>query len=133
MADRFKRRATVARFHRLQDYETGTSTPAEALDLLDIRSYQIETRVEKGLDIEAVSRISLQKRLQSYSWIPFSLYPDLEVDSVQWSDGTPVNFHRPEDSFDLWLEVGDAPDPMATLDVYYEGDMMDRPQGLWIR
>ncbi|MEM7416878.1 MAG: M1 family aminopeptidase [Gemmatimonadota bacterium] len=132
-ADRTKRRSTVARFHRLQDYETGTSIPEEALDLIDIRSYQIETRIDDGLDLEAVARMNLEKRLGSYEWIPFSLYPELEVDSVRWSDGQPVTYYRPEESFDLWLQITDIPDPSATLDVYYQGDMMDRPQGLWVQ
>lgn len=131
--DRGKRRRTISRFHRLADYETGRSTPAEGLDLIDIRSYEIDTRIDRGLDLEGHARINLSLRLGSYSWVPFRLFSALEVDSIRWSDGEPVAFHRPDDSSALWIDLSAAGTELRALDVFYQGDMMDRPQDLWVQ
>lgn len=131
--DRGKGRRTISQFHRLEDYETGRSAPEEALDLIDIRSYEINTRIDDGLDLEGHARVQLSLRLGSYSWVPFRLFSALEVDSIQWSDGEAVNFHRPEESSALWMDLSAAGSETRALDVFYQGDMMDRPQQMWVQ
>ncbi len=131
--ERGKRRSLMTRFHRQVDYSTGRSLPQEALDLVKIHSYDIETDIEGGLDLTGRAAATLSRMQATYDWVPFSLYSELEVDSVRWSDGTPAAFYRPDDSSDLWVDVSAIPEETADLVFHYSGDMMDRPQDLWVQ
>lgn len=132
-ADGVKRPEVVARFHRAADYATGRSLPQDALDLVEIHDYDIHTEIEGGLDVHGRARLSLTRRDPAQRWIPFRLFYDFEIDSLRWEDGTEAPFYRPDDSSDLWVDFGTVPTDRTTLSFFYEGDMMDRPQGLWIQ
>ncbi len=132
-ADRAKRPVPVTRFHRRSDYETGRSIPQEALDLIRVTGYDIDTRVRGNLDLEARATMAFERLQARYSWIPFRLFYELQVDSVVWGDGTPARFHRPKEATDLWVDFGTMPGGVDRLTFHYRGDMMDRPQGLWIQ
>ncbi|HEX7917967.1 MAG TPA: hypothetical protein VF454_01115, partial [Gemmatimonadales bacterium] len=60
-------------------------------------------------------------------WVPFSLYFDLDVDSVTWN-GAPAVYDKGPDAYYLWVR---APGPLQegetpVLTVYYHGDLMAR-------
>ena len=131
--ERGKRRSLMTRFHRQVDYTTGRSLPQEALDLVSIHGYDIETEIEGGLDLVGRAAATVSRMQASYDWVPFSLYSDLDVDSVQWGDGTPASYYRPDDHSDLWVDVSGIPAETADLVFHYSGDMMDRPQDLWVQ
>ncbi len=132
--DRVKRPEVVSRFHRVSDYSTGRSLPQNALDLVAISNWDIETWIEDGLDLEGRATATLQRLSGTYSWVPFRLFSELEVQSVATSDGTPLPYYRPKDSSDLWVDLSTL-SAGADSDVVfrYEGDMMDRPQDLWVQ
>lgn len=131
--ERGKRRSLMARFHRQVDYTTGRSLPQEALDLVKIHGYDIETEIEGGLDLTGRAAASMSRMQAGFDWVPFSLYSDLDVDSIRWGDGSPVAYYRPDDSSDLWVDVSSLPAETADLVFHYSGDMMDRPQDLWVQ
>jgi hypothetical protein len=126
-------REVVARFHQRSDYETGRSMPQEALDLVRVESYEIESTIAENLDYNAVTRAKLIIPSTLHDWIPFYLYPELLVDSVTWGDGTPARFFRPEESQDLWVDIAAVQEGPAELAFHYHGDLLERPmRDLWI-
>lgn len=128
-----KRRWLMSSFHRQADYSTGRSIPQEALDVIRIHHYDIETRIDDDLDLTGRATATLTRAQAAYDWIPFSLHSELEVDSVRWADGTPVPHYRPEDRSDLWLDLSSMPGDTARITFHYAGDMMDRPRDLWVQ
>lgn len=130
---REKRPSLMVRFHRQGDYSTGTSLPQEALDLLSISSYDIETDIDDGLDMVGRATARVTRRHPGLVWLPFRLYEELGVDSIRWGDGTAAPHYRPEDSPDLWVDFSAMPDDTAALTFYYRGEMMERPENLWVR
>lgn len=130
--ERDKRRSIMSSFHRQVDYTTGRSVPREALDLVRIHAYDIETWIDDGLDLVGRATATISRLQEGYDWVPFRLYSELEVDSLRWDDGSPVAYYRPEDSQDLWVDFSTIPSDTARLTFHYEGDMMDRPRDLWV-
>ncbi len=61
-------------------------------------------------------------------WVPFHIYPKMELDSARWSDGSPAEVYLGKDSPYLWvrldrrLERGET----RTLRLAYRGDLIDR-------
>ena len=132
-ARRVKRREVVARFHRALDYQSGTSLPDEALDVLSVPHYDIETHIDDDLDLTGRATARVRRLADGHTWIPFSLYSTLEVDSVRWADGKAAAYYRPEESSDLWVDFSSAPSEEGELTFHYSGDMMDRPENLWVQ
>jgi len=131
--DRGKRREVVAQFHRQADYATGTSAQQEDLDLIRITSYDIETSIEGNLDLVGRATATLLRLAPTYDWIPFSLFDELEVDSIRWGDGSPVDFYRADDTSDLWVDFSTADVDGSQLTFHYSGDMLEKVQRqLWI-
>ncbi|MDX1494595.1 MAG: hypothetical protein R3253_11075, partial [Longimicrobiales bacterium] len=130
---RGKRRSLMVRFHRQADYSSGRSISQEGLDLIKVHGYDIETDIEGGLDLTGRATATVSRLQASYDWIPFRLYSELDVDSVRWENGDPVAYYRPDDSADLWVDVSTIPSDTAGLVFHYNGDMMDRPQGMWVQ
>lgn len=132
-ADRVDAAETVAQFHRAADYATGRSLPQEALDLVAVHDYDIHTRIEGNLDIKGRARVGVTHLNPDQRWIPFRLFFELEVDSVRWEDGSTAGWYRPDESSDVWIDFATAPAQQSALVFHYEGDMLDRPQGLWVQ
>ena len=132
-SERNKNRRTVTAFHRASDYQTGRSIPQEALDLIRVTATDIDTEIEGGLDLNGRATVEFERLQTRYDWIPFRLYSELDVEEVVWADGTPADFHRPDESSLIWVHVGRVAEGPGALTFVYEGDMLDRPQGLWIQ
>lgn len=131
-ADRVDRPETVVQFHRESDYASGRSIPQEALDLVAITEYSIDTQVDDRLELAGRARVRLRRLQQSYDWVPFRLFSELKVDSIQWEDGSAAPFQRAGKSEDLWVDVSGAPADGGLLTFHYAGKMMERPRGLWV-
>ena len=125
-------REVVSSFHRRSDYETGRSLPQEALDLVRVDGYDIEAWIEDDLDFRARAAVRLTP-LGEYGWIHLTLHEELDVDTLRWSDGSPVAHHRPQESSALWIDLGGAPEGPLELTVDYHGDILEQEQGLWVR
>jgi hypothetical protein len=127
-----KRREIVAQFHQAADIANGRSTPPEGLDLIKISSYDIETTIDDDLALTGRATAHLVRRAATYDWIPFQLYPTLEVDSVRWGDGTAAAFERPEESSDLWVDFSGSPPGEVQLTFFYSGEIAEQPRDLWV-
>lgn len=125
-------REVVTQFHQRADYEQGGSRPQEALDLVRVQHYDVESTIESNLDFSAVATATLQRVATDHRWIPFSLFSELEVDSLRWADGSAATFHRPKEHSDLWVDFASAPADSTTLTFFYEGDLLDRERDLWV-
>ena len=102
-------RENVVRFHKRSDYATGRSIPQEALDLVVADRYDIDTTVRENLEVVGRATLHLALQAEGHRWVPFSLYGELEVDSVRWSDGSTVPFARGKEAPDVWVDVSGAP------------------------
>lgn len=132
-SERGKARTLVTSFHRQADYTTGRSIPQEGLDLIDITHYDIETDIDDDLDLVGRATATVTRRRDGYDWIPFRLYSELEVDSVRWDGGEVAAHYRGKETQDLWIDLAAMPAETAGLTFHYSGDMMSRPQDLWVQ
>ena len=132
-AHRAKAREVVAQFHRQADYTSGRSMPQEGLDLISVSTYDIHTTIDEDLDVVGRATLDVIRIQNRYDWIPFRLYFDLQVDSARWGDGSNATFHRPKESSDLWLDYSTAPSESTTLTFHYSGELMDKPNDLWVQ
>jgi hypothetical protein len=125
-------REVVSQFRGRKEIAAGSSISQEDLDLIRVDHYDIESTIEDNLDytgkaVEHVLRVD-----DAHPWVPFTLYPDLKVDSVRWVGGPTVAFVQPEKSGALWVDLSAAPANASDLAFYYHGDILDRPRGLWV-
>lgn len=125
-------REVVTQFHQQADYKGGMSQPQEALDLVRVSHYDIESTFASNLDFSATATLTVQRVATDHAWIPFRLYYELEVDSIRWGDGTPAAFYRPKESIDLWIDFASAPSDSTQLTFFYGGDLCDQYQDLWV-
>lgn len=126
-----KRRETVVRFHKRSDYQTGRSIPQEALDLVVADRYDVDTTVRDNLEVVGRATIHMKHQAEGHAWVPFSLYGELEVDSVLWSDGSEAPYARGKEASDVWVDVSGAPADPAELTFHYHGKLLERPPRLW--
>src|SRR2546430_10265620 len=82
--------------------------------------------ISKGLAFSAVTTTRLTARRPGASWARFSLFSELDVDSVHEGRGRAVSIYRTKKSSDLWVRFDPAPRPGDTvaLRVAYHGDLM---------
>jgi len=122
----------VSQFNKESDYTAGSSLPQEALDLVAVDQYELDSTIDDGLHYAGVAVEHVRRLVESHPWVPFTLYPDLKVDSVRWVHGPAVPFVRPKDSPVLWLDLSTSPQDTPELAFYYHGDFIDRSKGLWV-
>jgi hypothetical protein len=89
---------------------------------------QLPSSLDGGVTFSATGALTLRvPEGRSGPWVPFGLYPELDIDSVRWN-GTPVPFYKNHDGSVLWVR---APGPLLetehpTLVVGYHGSLIDR-------
>ncbi len=125
-------REIVTSFERAEHRDLADPPAPEEGDLLDISHFDIEIRIEGNLDVEVRAVGTLEPT--EFSLIPFGLLPSLEVQSIAWADGTPVEWYRPDGDYsDLWVDLGDRAGQGGDLVFTYEsGDMLARPDDLFV-
>ncbi|HVX89347.1 MAG TPA: M1 family aminopeptidase, partial [Gemmatimonadales bacterium] len=85
-------------------------------------------QLDGGVSFSAKAEMRLSIPVRGYGpWIPFLLYPELDVDSATWN-GTPIPFDKPDDAYYLWVRAPEASREGDTpvLTVYYHGDLLAR-------
>lgn len=110
---------------QLEEHPAWMTREAEALH------YVVRMDVEELDEISAEADVMLTPNVPGGSWIEASLYYELEVDSVQWGDGSPVVYDRPDDDVSaLWIKLPEdaAEGELLTLKVWYHGDVIDQEE-----
>lgn len=85
-------------------------------------------QLDGGVSFSAKAEAHLVVPPRGYGpWIPFLLFPELDVDSATWN-GARIEFDKPDDAYYLWVR---APGPLTegdtpVLTLYYHGDLMAR-------
>jgi hypothetical protein len=125
-------REVVAQFPSRDECAAGSSVQQEDLDLVRVDHYDIESTLDNDLDYTGRAIEHVQRGDSSYPWVPFTLYPDLRVDSVRWVAGPDVAFVQPKESGALWVDLSAAPADPSDLAFYYHGDLLDRRQGFLV-
>src|SRR5438309_3656254 len=117
---------TVAEFRRAEDLKDTTTTDPARGQAFKLVAYRIEATIAKGLAFSAVTTTRLTARRPGASWARFSLFSDLDVDSVREERGRAVSIYRTKKSSDLWVRFDPAPRPGDTvaLRVAYHGDLI---------
>src|SRR5207247_871715 len=89
-------------------------------------AYGIEATIAKGLGFSAVTTTRLTARRPGATWARFSLFSELDVDSVREEAGRAVSIYRTKKNSDLWVRFDPAPRPGDTLAlrVAYHGDLI---------
>jgi Peptidase family M1 domain len=102
---------------------------------IDITNYSIESNIDVGLDFSAKVIIDFSCLTQKQKWIYFSLYEELEVDSIIWANGNYANFTREDDGWQIWVELdsnSNKANVLQSLTIYYNGDLLERMEHFWI-
>ncbi|MEO6068279.1 MAG: M1 family aminopeptidase [Gemmatimonadales bacterium] len=113
-----------------------TDRPAPPRDArrrqVSVARYVLDVRMPQALDggvsFAATADAHLQVPDDGYGpWIPFFLYPELDVDSARWN-GAQIEVYKNNDAYYMWvraptrLERGDTP----VLRLNYHGDLLER-------
>src|SRR5947209_18328052 len=106
---------SVAEFLRAVDLKDTTTTDPARGQAFNLVAYGIEATIAKGLGFSAVTTTRLTARRPGASWARFSLFSELDVDSVREDAGRAVSVYRPKKNSDLWLRFDPAPRPGDTF------------------
>jgi len=103
--------------------------------IIDITKYDIECNISSGLDFSAKTIINFSPLIKKQKWIYFTLFEELEIDSIFWSTGEKALYTRFEDSWQLWVKQQDSLKTIRnqSLTIFYHGDLLDKEMGIWIK
>ncbi len=125
----------ICQFHQRDDYRSGRHLTKENKDLLHVKHYRIESKIDKSfsgnLNFSAQAEVEFQALQPEQSWIYFYLFSDMEVDSVVWSTGEKASFFKEKENPFLWVRCQPAlaRDETRKLKLYYRGDLIENDQG----
>ena len=77
-----------------QSVYAGESTPKRDGELLKVERYTIDCSMTDDLDFSAAVKVDYRQIKPRQKWLDLDLYPTLTIDSMQWSDGKPVQYFR---------------------------------------
>ncbi len=125
----FDIREIISLFPSQETYYSRRAIEPGAKDEIIIDSYELECSITSSPDFSARAKITFTVNSpRGVRWIPFFLYRDLLVDSVQWLDGTNVNaFTKHEENPVLWIDCGRnlKKGEQQALQVWYDGEVLD--------
>jgi hypothetical protein len=120
-----------------QDRSQGDRAPsggeyAERRPDVRIRKYAMDIRLPQTgtgeLAFAADATLELVADSASGPWVPFHIYPKMELDSARWADGSPAEVYLNKDSPYLWVRCDRRLQKAEerTLRLAYHGDLIDR-------
>lgn len=125
----------VAQFPRMGDtVRTGGRTerrPGSRVQQYTMRVTLPETG--GGVGFRAAATLAITADTVTGPWVPFALFPQLDVDSARWADGTVATVFKGKQSSELWVRL---PHPIAAgevvpVTIFYHGDLLDRALDLF--
>jgi len=121
-----QRTETVCQFERAEDLMSGVSIANEQPEPLTVTGYDIDATIEGSYKFSARTTIKLAGRSGPQQWVPFSLYDELQVDSVVSDAGVPLTFYRKDHSEGLWIRLAEplAAGKAQAIRVVYHGSLI---------
>lgn len=121
---------TITQFHRVDDYLTGRMLTEEPPRLVDLTAYEIDVSISGGDDFSARASVTVEPHSPPGSWVSFTLFRELEVDSLHWN-GQPGTFFRGKDSGTFWVRLPMAApdDEPLRMEMWYAGDLLRDADG----
>ena len=100
-------------------------------ETVTVGDYTIDATIEGNLDFTARASFDITGRVTGQEWVPFTLFSQLEIDSITLGDGTPVPFFKGEDNSTVWTRLTPALEPGETrgLRFHYNGDLIVEQAG----
>ena len=99
---------------------------------VSVMRMEIDAEFNRSMDYRGASTAYMVINVPGGSWVPFSLYPDLELDALTWADGTDVQYTRGDESPQVWIRLPEDSQPGVLLQMSseYHGKV-GQWQGLW--
>ncbi|MEI6089509.1 MAG: hypothetical protein WCR42_03580 [bacterium] len=96
--------------------------------LFNISKYTINIDINKDIVYSALAMLDITVKDCNFTWIQFYLNEWLNIASVKLSDGTPLNFYKPERNHILWVKIPKAAEPFTPLKIIldYSGSFLNR-------
>jgi hypothetical protein len=113
----------LASFHHAADYpdpDPREQVPPGA----EVLRYELESRLESGLDFRGRARLFLSTGLSEGDWVPFRLSSSLGIRTLTWGDGSPVAWERRNGGSQFWVRLPADPG-FVEMVAEYEGDVLD--------
>ena len=96
---------TVCQFQRAEDLMNGVAVKTEQPEPLQLDSYEIDATIDGNYKFSATATVRLTGRRDRLRWIPFFLYSELEVDSIEDEAGPPLAFFRADRTSPVWVRL----------------------------
>ena len=124
----------VNQFHKKTDYVNPINLPDESKDYLLVENYAISSRIEDNLDFISKSQLNFTSTENGHQWIPFSIHPKLNVDSVLSERGTKLTYYKEEDIGQVWVK---NQKPLETglkysITFYFHGKIIIKDDDDWV-
>ena len=118
-----QRTQIVCQFARGENLRDSVTGEGERPGPLKIGAYRIEATIANNLGFSATATIRITARPDGVRWTSFSLYDELNVDSVS---GVADAFFRAKNSPELWVRLSAPPRPGGSdsIRVAYHGDLI---------
>lgn len=121
-------REPVSMSHMQSEY--AAAPREEDKRVVDVESYVVDAAFANDLTTTMAATLTFRQLKDDVKWINFYLYPELDVDSMVWGDGTSATFHE-SNTGTIWVENMGAKGQLQTLRVWYGGSLLVR-QVDWI-
>lgn len=117
----------LSQFQRVEDRRDSVVVTDELVDPLELEACRVASTIANNMKFSAAASVRVVAR-RPVTWARFSLFSELEVDSVVAMSGTPLRFFRHKDGYDLWIRLEPSLDRGDTTEVrvVYHGDLIEQ-------
>lgn len=106
--------------------------PVEDKDRVKIGHYTVESWIQRNISYAGAATMEITPVMSDLRWVPFAIYPELEVDSARWEDGSAATYFQGHEAGTVWLAMQPfAASETRSVTVYYHGWPMER-DGDWM-
>ena len=121
-----QRMETVCQFQRESDLRTGVSITSKQPELVTVQSYDIDARIDGNYKFSASTRVNVSARAERQQWVRFTLYSELDVDSVLSETGAPLPYYRRDTWSPLWIRFPEplTPGKPQSFRIVYHGSLI---------
>ncbi|HKA58802.1 MAG TPA: M1 family aminopeptidase [Gemmatimonadales bacterium] len=121
-----QRTETVCQFQREADLRDGVSITSKQPEPITVHSYDIDARIDGNYKFSASTTVTVSARAERQQWVRFSLYSELDIDSVLNETGAPLTYYRRDTWSPLWIRFPEplAPGKPQSFRVVYHGSLI---------